>query len=140
VIFFIGAWALIIVIKGAVERGGYLPEKDFLYLLPSTITERIVWFFLSLGAALSEEITFRGFAISRLKTLTGSLWIGAVLSSAAFSIGHLYQGITGVFLTFIYGMLFAGLYIARRSVFPCIIAHFLQDAVILIVFRGYPGN
>jgi membrane protease YdiL (CAAX protease family) len=136
VIFFVGAWALIVVIKGAVERSGYLPEKEFLYLLPKSLGERIVWIILSLGAALAEETTFRGFAVSRLKILTGSYFFGAVLSSAAFSCGHLYQGVAGVFLTFLYGMLFSGLFIARRSIFPCIIAHFLQDAVILFIYRG----
>jgi membrane protease YdiL (CAAX protease family) len=140
IIFFFGAWALIILIRGAVERSGYLPEKEFIFMLPVTITERIVWFFLSLGAALSEEITFRGFAVSRLKILTGGYFIAATLSSAAFSMGHLYQGVAGVFLTFIYGMLFAGLFVARRSVFPCIIAHFLQDAIILFVFPGPAAN
>ncbi|OGC89802.1 MAG: hypothetical protein A2W25_02865 [candidate division Zixibacteria bacterium RBG_16_53_22] len=140
VIFFFGAWAMIILIRGAVERSGYLPEKEFIFLLPVTATERIVWFFLSLGAALSEEITFRGFAVSRMKMLTGGYFIAATVSSAAFSMGHLYQGVAGVFLTFVYGMLFAGLFVARRSVFPCIIAHFLQDAMILIVFRGPAAN
>jgi membrane protease YdiL (CAAX protease family) len=140
VIFFFGAWALIILIKGAVERSGYLPEKEFMYLLPSTITERIVWFFLSLGAALSEEVTFRGFAVSRLRIVTGGYLIAVVLSSAAFCLGHLYQGVAGVALTFVYGMLFAGLFVARRSVFPCIIAHFMQDVIILFVFPGMPAN
>jgi membrane protease YdiL (CAAX protease family) len=140
IIFFFGAWTLIILIKGAVERSGYLPEKEFIYLLPVTITEKIIWFFLSLGAALSEEITFRGFAVSRLKVLTGGYFIAAFLSAAAFSVGHLYQGIAGVFLTFVYGMLFAGLFIARRSVFPCIIAHFLQDIIIIFVFTGPSPN
>ncbi len=135
-IFFFGAWALIIIIKGAVERSGYLAEREFMYLLPVTITERIVWFFLSVGAALSEEITFRGYAVSRLKVVTGGYFIAAFLSSTAFSLGHLYQGPAGVFLTFVYGMLFAGLFVARRSVFPCIIAHFMQDVLILFVFTG----
>jgi membrane protease YdiL (CAAX protease family) len=131
-IFFIGAWTLIIIIRSAIIKSGYIPEKDFLYLLPKTIPERVFWFFLSIGAAFSEEITFRGYAITRLRILTGSYWTGAILSSFAFSIGHLYQGIAGVLLTFIYGMLFAGLFVARKSVFPCIIAHFLQDALVLV--------
>ncbi len=131
-IFFIGAWTVIIVIRSAIMKSGYIPEKDFMYLLPKTNPERVFWFFLSIGAAFSEEITFRGYAITRLRILTGSYWTGAILSSLAFSVGHLYQGIAGVILTFIYGLLFAGLFVARKSVFPCIIAHFLQDALVLI--------
>lgn len=131
-IFFIGAWLLIAIIRISILRSGYLPEKDFLHLLPATATEGIIWILLSAGAALSEEIAFRGYVITRLKNLSGSYWIGAILSSVAFSMGHLYQGFAGVLLTFIYGMLFSGLFIAKKSVFPCIIAHFLQDSMILV--------
>lgn len=131
VIFFVGAWTFILIAKAAIERSGYLAGKDFLYVLPQTPPERIFWLALSLGAALSEEICFRGFAISRLKIVSGSYWAGALLSSAAFSMGHLYQGLSGVALIFVYGLLFSGLFVARLSVFPCIVAHFLQDALVL---------
>ena len=136
IIFFMGAAMLIVIIKTAIEKSGYLPEKDIFYLLPITLPEKAIWLILSIGAAFAEEITFRGYAISRIKIISGNYWIAAVLSSMAFSLGHLYQGLSGVVLTFVYGLLFAGLYIARRSVFPCIVAHFLQDAMILLVFKG----
>jgi membrane protease YdiL (CAAX protease family) len=132
IIFFIGAWSMIILVRLAIEKSGYFPEKDFMFLLPKTSGEKAFWLLLSIGAAFSEEITFRGFTISRLKLFTGNYWVGAIISSAAFGIGHLYQGMAGVVTTFIYGLLFAGLYIARRSVFPCIVAHFLQDALVLL--------
>jgi membrane protease YdiL (CAAX protease family) len=130
-IFFAGAFALMIIIKASIARSGYLPEKDFAYVLPSTPGEKTFWAFLAISAALFEEICFRGFIITRLKKIAGSYWIGALAGSLAFSLGHLYQGPAGVLLTFIYGMLFAGLFIARKSVFPCIVAHFLQDIIIL---------
>ena len=133
IIFFVGAFALMIIIKGSMARSGYLSETDFGYVLPVTLGEKIFWMALSISAALFEEICFRGFIISRLKILSGNYLIGALAGSLAFSLGHLYQGLFGVILTFIYGMLFSGLYIARKSVFPCIIAHFLQDAIILFV-------
>lgn len=132
-IFFAGAFALMIVIKVSIARSGYLPEKDFAYVLPITPGEKTFWIFLSMSAALFEEICFRGFIITRLKKISGSYWIGALAGALAFSMGHLYQGIAGVFLTFVYGMLFAGLFVARKSVIPCIVAHFLQDVIILIV-------
>ena len=133
IIFFVGAFALMIIIKSSIARSGYLPEKDFAYVLPVTLDEKLFWVMLSVSAALFEEICFRGFIISRLKILSGNYLIGALAGSLAFSLGHLYQGIAGVILTFIYGMLFAGLFIARKSVFPCIVAHFLQDVIILFV-------
>lgn len=132
-IFFAGAFALMIIIKSSIARSGYLPEKDIAYVLPVTPGEKTFWVFLSAGAALFEEICFRGFIITRLKKITGSYWIGALAGALAFSMGHLYQGLAGIFLTFVYGMLFAGLFVARKSVFPCIVAHFLQDIIVLIV-------
>jgi membrane protease YdiL (CAAX protease family) len=133
-IFFVGAWAFILIVRGAIVRSGYIPEKEYLYLLPTTIAQKGVWILLSVVAAFSEEITFRGFILTRFKFLTNSFWPGVILSSAAFSLGHLYQGLAGVLLTFIYGMLFAGLYIARGSIFPCVVAHFLQDVLIILAF------
>ena len=137
IIFFIGAWGLMIVIKSSIMRSGFIPETDFFRLMPATAVEGGLWALLSAGAALSEELIFRGFIITRLQRITGRFWIGAVLGSLAFSMGHLYQGLAGVLLTFLYGMLFAGLFAARRSVFPCIVAHFLQDIIVLgVLFVG----
>ncbi|MEE9553495.1 MAG: type II CAAX endopeptidase family protein [candidate division Zixibacteria bacterium] len=140
IIFFIGAWGLMVLIKSSIIRSGYIPETDFLRLMPATAIEGGLWALLSAGAAFSEELIFRGFVITRLKRITGKFWIGAVLGSLAFSMGHLYQGMAGVLLTFIYGMLFAGLFAARRSVFPCVVAHFLQDIIVLGVLFVPPGN
>jgi membrane protease YdiL (CAAX protease family) len=133
IIFFVAAFSLMIIIKGSIARSGYLPEKDFAYVLPTTFDEKLFWVGLSISAALFEEICFRGFIISRLKIISGNYLVAAVAGSLAFSMGHLYQGIMGVIITFIYGMLFSGLYIARKSVFPCIVAHFLQDFIVLFV-------
>jgi len=131
VLFFIGASLLMFIIKGAFTRSGYLPPEDIDYILPVTLAEKMLWIVLSLGAALSEELSFRGFIISRTKILTNKYLAGAIIGSLAFSMGHIYQGFSGVILTFIYGMLFAGLYITRRSLFPCVIAHFLQNIIVL---------
>lgn len=132
-IFFVGAFFLMVIIKTSIARSGYLPEENIAYVLPVTIWEKVFWGMLAAGAALFEEIAFRGFVISEMKKVSGKYWIGAIAGSLAFSLGHLYQGIGGVLLTFIYGMLFSGLFIARKSVFPCIVAHFLQDFIILFV-------
>lgn len=130
-IFFLGAWGLMVLIKGSVERSGYLPQTDFYHLLPAGAIEAGLWVLLSAGAAFSEELIFRGYVITRIRRLSGSVWLGALLGSAAFSFGHIYQGMAGVLLTFLYGLLFSGLFIARKSVFPCIVAHFLQDVIVL---------
>jgi len=130
-IFFVGAWGLMALISVSIERSGFIPRTEFMTLLPSNAIEGLLWGMLSLGAAFSEELIFRGFVITRLRKVTGRFWIAALIGSLAFSMGHLYQGPAGIFLTFLYGMLFAGLFAARGSVFPCIVAHFLQDIIAL---------
>ncbi len=128
-IFFLGAGISMAFLRNAIIHSGLLPDKDISHILPSTIPEGIVWLLISLGAAFSEEFCFRGYVITRIRILTGNEWVGAVLGAAAFSTGHMYQGAAGVALTFVYGLLFAGLFIVRRSVYPGILAHFLQDAI-----------
>jgi membrane protease YdiL (CAAX protease family) len=61
-----------------------------------------------------EEITFRGYLITRLKKLLGNsplvLFFILVLTSAPFGLSHLYQGLSGVlstgFIGFIFGFIF----------------------------------
>lgn len=84
--------------------------------------------------AVTEEITFRGYLLSRITRLAGGrVWIAVFVSSAAFASGHLYQGLGGFALIFVYGLLFAGLVLYSRSLYPAIIAHFLQDVSVLFV-------
>lgn len=103
-------------------------------LLPKSPGERSVWALLCVVVALSEEITFRGYLITRLTLLTGGRrWIGVLVSSIAFASGHLYQGLGGFVLIFVYGLMFAALFLATRSLYPGIIAHFLQDIAAIFV-------
>ncbi len=102
--------------------------SDVTPLLPSTLTERLVWTLLCAVVSVSEEVTFRGYLITRLTVLfRGRLFIAVILSTLAFASGHLYQGIGGFVLIFVYGLMFAGLYLRTQSLYPGIVAHFLQD-------------
>lgn len=101
--------------------------EDITYLLPRTLSERIFWIILSISAGIAEELAFRGFVLTRMEILTGSIWPGVIIGSACFGIGHLYQGWSGVILIAIYGAMFSLLFYARGSLIPCIVAHILQD-------------
>lgn len=107
-------------------------------ILPKNSTERILWVILSLTAAVCEETAYRGYLITRLKIL-GKFkgWIiPVVVSSLAFGSGHGYQGIGGLVLITIYGVMFALLYLGTGRMWPVIIAHFFQDFSAL--FFPYP--
>lgn len=101
--------------------------RDPTALLPTTTAGRIVWGVLTVIVAFTEEMTFRGFALTRLERVFRNRVLTVLVVSIAFSAGHLYQGLGGVIVIFVYGLMFAVLFIKTGSIWPGIIAHFLQD-------------
>ena len=93
-------------------------------------------------AAFGEEMIFRGYLVHRAVDLFGSLdnrWVIAVaLSAALFSIGHLYQGITGVIDTFLAGLFLGGLYLySGRNLWLPILTHgVINTAGFLLLYWG----
>jgi uncharacterized protein len=90
------------------------------------------WFWyvpLALSAGLCEEFLYRGYALNVLATLTGSVAIGVIVSTAAFGLAHAYQGRRGVIGTAIFGLFFALVFVYWGSLWPCIIGHALQDLI-----------
>jgi len=79
------------------------------------------------SAGICEEFLYRGYALSIIGSMTGSLIVGAVLSSVAFGIGHAYQGKTGVIGATITGFLYACVFLVTGSLYPCMLGHFIQD-------------
>jgi membrane protease YdiL (CAAX protease family) len=88
---------------------------------------------LACTAGVSEEFLYRGFLIAVFVRLfadsTLSVWIAALLSSALFGIGHLYQGKRGIITTFIVGILFSAIRIWSGSLVPAMVAHAAVDLV-----------
>lgn len=101
--------------------------RDPTALLPTTLDGRIVWGLLTVVVAFTEEMTFRGFALTRLEGLIRNRTLTVLIVSVAFSVGHFYQGLGGVIVIFVYGVMFAILYLKTGSIWPGIVAHFLQD-------------
>ncbi len=81
-------------------------------------------------AAVTEETVFRGYALERLTERTGRLWIGALVSLAAFVAFHVpawgAAHIVGVVVPL--GAAITGLYLWKRSLPFVIVVHFVVDA------------
>lgn len=103
------------------------------YLLPRNTTDRIFWTLMSLTAGIAEETGFRGYVLTKLNLFFKNWWATVIISSFFFGIGHFYQGLGGVILTGVYGLLFCLLFIWRKSLYPGIIAHFLHNASVLFI-------
>lgn len=103
-------------------------------IMPRTRTETLVYAALACTAGLSEEFIYRGFVfmafVRVLVTYASPIWIAAVLSSAWFSVAHLYQGRRGIITTFVVGLIFASARIWTGSLVPAIAAHAAMDLTI----------
>ena len=97
-----------------------------LKITPGTREEMLVFILVAITAGIWEELLYRGFFIWFLIPLTGAIG-AALISSAIFGIGHLYQGRQGVVYTAFVGLVFAALYLATESLWWLMAAHAIVD-------------
>jgi membrane protease YdiL (CAAX protease family) len=105
-----------------------LAENVWLFVL---FVGPVLW----IGVAGCEELT-RIFLLSRLWKIWSAdawRWSTVVLSAVLFGLGHLYQGTAGMVDTGITGLLLAVYYLVFGRVWPLIIAHYLHDAIQIVL-------
>lgn len=112
--------------------------------LPGSIPNLIFWLAISwIFAATLEELAYRGYVFSRITDLLGNsrwgLGVGIFLSAACFGLAHLYQGVSGVLETFVFGAVLSGLYLySGRNLWLPIIAHGVNNTFgFLLIFFGF---
>lgn len=88
-----------------------------------------VWFIIVLRAGIAEELFYRGYAIERLKALTGSQWVAIAVPLVIFSIGHFRQGPGGILISFVAGAILTATYFWKKDLLANMIAHFLVDFI-----------
>lgn len=89
------------------------------------------WLLLVVGLvpAVVEEMCFRGLLLGSMRT-TGKRWLGLLVTAAAFALFHFL--VYRMAITFVLGLLLAYLSWQSRSVFPGMIAHFMNNAFAVI--------
>jgi len=91
-------------------------------------------FALVTRAGIVEEVVFRGYAIERTETLTGSRVAAFVVSVVTFSLAHLaYWGWGALIGVTAIGALLTLLYQWRRDLGANMLAHFLVDGIQLLL-------
>lgn len=93
----------------------------------------MVW----ITAAFLREIIFRAFLINVVDILLGrnrwSPWAAVVISSLIFGLMHAWQGLGGIILTGLIGLVFGTAYLLnKRRVWPLIFVHGLLDTISLV--------
>lgn len=90
-------------------------------------------------AGICEEILFRGYAIERLRALTGKVWLGALIATVLFTLGHIprYGFSSGLAGVFIIGAILSLVYVWRRNLAACIALHWLIDGFSLLILPAF---
>lgn len=127
----VGASALETILRASGLSGP--PETTPGFLLPHGLDQIALAVVLVIVVAISEEIIFRGYLITRTVGTTQSRVFAVLLSSTIFSLGHGYEGTAGLVTVGVLGLVFALLYVWRRSLVAPIVIHFLNDFVGLVL-------
>ncbi len=91
-------------------------------------------------AGLAEEVFYRGYAIERLQSLTGSRWIAIAVPLVIFAIFHYRQGAGGILIALLTGAVMTAVYLRTRNLWVTIITHFLVDFIPNIVLPAFMGD
>ena len=76
-------------------------------MAPSNSKEIAAWILLFLIAGCGEEVCFRGCPLRQFIVLArGRLAVAVLLSALCFGAAHAYEGVRGIFLIAVFGLLF----------------------------------
>ncbi len=127
--FFLAAWTLLTGLAWGLAQIGLPMPGEIGLLVPTDPFGKVIWVLVSFTAGFCEEVAYRGYLMTRLRLLLKSkTWvIPTIISAVMFGVGHAYQGIPGLIVISVYGVLFSILYIRTGRLWPCIIAHVFQD-------------
>jgi len=125
----------LIELLGYTRRQSTVPSVSGFNIIPALI-------FVALIPAVAEEVFFRGIILSNAKSGLGSV---AAIFATGFLFSLYHGSVEQTIYQFICGCLFAFLAVRSGSILPSTIAHFLNNAVILILYAcgaidGVSGN
>ena len=109
-------------------------ETNPLTDLIHTPQQLVLIIFSALVAGGIKEELQRAFIITRFRDHLGGAGLGLVVWSIGFGVGHYVQGVQGVVIAAIYGLIFGIIYLLSRSLIAPIIAHGVYDSIALLAY------
>jgi membrane protease YdiL (CAAX protease family) len=83
------------------------------------------------AGAVREELQ-RAFLVDRFERHLGPTWLGVVLLSVAFGLGHSLQGWDAVVVTGVLGAVWAVVYVRRRSIVAALVSHAIFNSLEIV--------
>jgi membrane protease YdiL (CAAX protease family) len=113
-----------------------VPENPLEALINSPLNAFIVAFVAIVAGGLREELQ-RAFILRRFEQHLGGKWVGLIVFSTVFGLGHYIQGWDTAIATGILGAIWGAVFLVRRSVTSTMISHAGFNATeIVIAFFG----
>jgi len=106
-------------------------------IAPQTKLEVFVYLLLSLSAGICEEIVCRGYLQKQFTALARTAWVAVVLQGIVFGAAHGYQGTKFMVIIGVYGWMFGALALLRKSLYPGMMTHALQDGLAGVFIRHF---
>lgn len=126
--------ALTIVIRVYVPSLRNVPDNPLEALLGSQAGLAMFLFVVIVAGGVREELQ-RAFLLHRFRDDLGQPWMGVLITSLAFGMGHTLQGLDAAIITGSLGAFWGVLYVLRRSAIAPIVSHSLfNSAELLRVF------
>ena len=115
------------------ETGLSAPTKEPSFLAGRGFPHVLMALLIVTVVAVVEETVFRGYLMRRFEAVTASRGAAVILSAFVFSLGHGYEGMAGVISVFALGVVFALIYLWRKSLVALITIHFLTDFTSIVL-------
>jgi uncharacterized protein len=128
-ILFVPTFLIAGLLDSYLQAAGFSAPKQPLpsFLTATGSAELFLAAVLVVVVAIAEETIFRGYLLLRFQGVKLSSISAVLLSALVFSLGHGYEGTSGVVTVIFLGAVFAFIYLWRQSLLAPIIMHFLQD-------------
>jgi len=126
----------VLVVLGALAVGGDVlgAELGARTEVVDTLVERLVLTLpVVVVASVTEEIAFRGFMLPRLRVIAGGWAPALLLGALSFGLGHLYEGTLATVQTAGIGLVLGVIFLWRRRLPACIVAHVGFNALALLL-------
>ena len=128
---------LMLVIQRLVPSLHNVPENPLEKLLGDQFT---IWVFLILvivAGGVREELQ-RAFLLHRFRGDLRQPWLGLVITSLAFGLGHQLQGLDAAIVTGTLGAIWGAMYLTRGSALAAIVSHSLFNSAQLLILMLRP--
>ncbi|MBM3899398.1 MAG: CPBP family intramembrane metalloprotease [Gemmatimonadetes bacterium] len=125
--YFVGALLLVLLLELALGQVTLDPDRvaSMRGLYPETTAKRLVFIVMAFAAGLSEEITYRGFAIRAFQSFGIHRWPAVFLAAIPFVFQHGIKSLDQFWWFFGNGIVFGIIFIATKRLLPNILLHWL---------------